>query len=268
MISGRLYNVLAAFFAIAAFACAFIPVDAQQMQPLKMRDAKTLSPQERLQLPDATRVSINGHVFTLAQLRKNHAALVASRNRVRTLRFSGLKSITGADHTFTQNFGVAHLVPLKLATPTPMPSALPLISNSLGVPWPSDYQTFCSSMPATVCLYYPAGVQWYGEQDGFFWTIDYMITDQNACSGGGGWIGSETGWGELNGAGCIYSYPDSQTVQFPPPKNGFTTTGWCQASPGYYTVTVDKHGAVQVADAGAHNTGAESFCFDQVRFSP
>ncbi len=254
---------------------------------LAVRDLKTLSQHDRLTLPDATKVLLGNHTVTLGELRRIHTALVASHNYVKSLNLANLKLATGVNHSTTKMYSVSHLggitvnpsptptprrviVPIKtgnpygFATPTPAPATVPFVGA--GNSYPVDYQRFCNSVPATVCLFYPAGVTWYGQDGNNLWTIDYLVTDGNVCKQEGGFIGYETGWGQLNGYGCIYEYPLLQTVNFAPPANGFTTQGWC--SQNLFSTTVDTpHGAVQIKDNGAENQSVEEFCFLQVHLN-
>jgi hypothetical protein len=238
-------------FAVAGVAAAMWLASCVQApaQPAGARDVKTLSPQERANL--------------LNQLKKNHAALVASRTHVKSVTLSNLNTFAGRDLSFKEVHPGIPRGPISLATPSPMPAILPLVKSS-GAPYPSDYQQFCSSMSASLCLYYPAGVTWIGQDTaGNYLTIDLVITDPNVCSQTGGHIGAQPLL--QNVPGCIYSYPSMQTIQFVPPAHGFTTSGWCDLGQGHFAKTIDEHGAVQIIDAGAHNQAFEEFCFIQVR---
>ena len=151
------------------------------------------------------------------------------------------------------------ITPTPAITPTPTPpTMLPFVAG--GKPYPLDYEQFCKSVPATVCLFYPAGAQYFNQDQNGFWAIDFLLTDQTVCLQTGGYIGQEP---YLNGVeGCIYYYPSRQSVNFVPPPAGFKTSGWC--NPQMFTSLVDEHGAVQISDAGAHNQSGEEFCFLQV----
>jgi hypothetical protein len=277
---------------LAGLAPAFSTTSPGPIRPapvnVQVRDLKTLSQQERLTLPADTKVIVGGHTLTLGELRRTHLALAASRNHVAFLKLSSLASLPGANHSVATVYKMnqnpiklnpsptpSHtvIVPVKegnsgkypLPTPSPI-TTLPLVAAAKG--FPMDYEQFCKSVPATVCLFYPQGVTWYGQDGNNYWTIDYLVTDSSVCSQEGGFIGSTPGWPQLNGGpnhtdGCVYEYPSSQTVNFVPPPGGFKTSGWC--NPALFTSTVDApHGAVQITEAGAHNQPAEEFCFLQV----
>jgi hypothetical protein len=232
-----------------------------------------LSTQQRMSLGSQTKVTIGKVTTTLAALRANHQALVASRERVRSLTGANLRAMLGIDHGFTKSFGPAlrpgHFMPTNLSTP--MPTTVPRVSTS---GFAADYQQFCNSVAATVCLYYPPGVTWWAvTPNGNYQTIDSLITDPNVCAQEGG---------VLNGGnGCLYTYPSAQSVNFVPPGGGFTTSGWCDLAAGNFSLQTDRHGAVRIADAGASglviysawgtpvslagsSPNLEQFCFVQV----
>lgn len=243
------------------------------------RDISTLSQQERMTLPSSTKVTIGRITTTLGAVRKNHNALVASQQRVRALNPSNLRMLAGGDHRLMKTFGVA-IQPSHGIRPNPLatPQSVPRVSTS---GFAADYQQFCNSVSATVCLYYPAGVAWWGQdQSGNYQTVDPLITDSNVCTQEGGNIGTiSNGYGQASG--CVYTYPSAQNVNFLPPAGGFTTSGWCNPTPGNFNSQVDQHGAVRIADAGASGfyvTGGwapsyvegntpniEVFCFLQVK---
>jgi hypothetical protein len=273
---------------LAGLAPAFSTMSPEPIKPasvnLQVRELKTLSQQERLTLPANTKVILGGHTLTLGELRRTHVALAASRSYVASLKLSTFTSSIGANHvtkvykmnqnpiTLNASPTPSHtvIVPVKMGNsgnPLPAPlTTLPLVAAAKGLPM--DYEQFCKSVPATVCLFYPQGVTWYGQDGNNYWTIDYLVTDSSVCSQEGGFIGSTPGWPQLNGEpnhtdGCVYEYPSSQTVNFVPPPGGFKTTGWC--NPALFTSSIDApHGAVQISEAGAHNQPAEEFCFLQV----
>ena len=239
-------------------------------------DLGSLSLHDRMTLPAATKIKIGKITTTLGALRANHNALIASQQRVRTLNASNLRMLTGADHRFTKSFGTA-LRPGMHVGPPGTTTSVPRASMS---GYAGDYQQFCNSVAATVCLYYPPGVTWWGQdRSGNYQTVDPLITDANVCAQEGGTIGTvSNGWGQANG--CVYTYPSAQTVNFLPPGGGFTANGWCNPSPGKFSSQIDQHGAVHIADAGASGftvTGGwgpsvvegntpnlEQFCFLQV----
>ena len=274
---------------LAGLAPAFSTISPEPIKPApvnsQVRDLKTLTQQERLTLPANTKVIIGGHTLTLGELRRTHTALAASRSHVASLNLSTITSSAGANHSvatvykMNQNPITLHpsptphvvILPVKegnsgkypVVSLSPSPLAtLPLVAAAKGLPM--DYEQFCKSVPATICLFYPQGVTWYGQDtNGNYWTIDYLVTDSTVCSQEGGFIGSEPGWGAFNGDGCIYEYPSAQAVNFVPPPAGFKTSGWC--NPSMFSSVVDApHGAVQIKDNGAHNQSAEEFCFLQV----
>ena len=307
----RWRGVIGFALVLAGLTCVtFSRAAAAQVTQSQIHDLKMLSLHDRLTLPDSTKVMIRGKVFTLGTLRQNHAALVASRNRVRGIQLASLRSLAGADYSITKTFagkfyamsrpvayhpspaatshpvgqsgtyhsiGVSHVGPIGLITPTPMPPNLPLIAPSNGVPYPTDYRQFCSSLPATVCLYYPPGVTWFWQdQYGNYQTVDPLITDKGVCSQEGGQLGTVTDY--VSYYGCVYAYPSSQTINFLPPAHGFSTSGWCDTNAGYFGTTTDSHGAVYIHDAGAAGfsygwgyvsggPGSEQFCFLQVKLA-
>jgi hypothetical protein len=261
-----------------------------------VRTIGTLTMNERLTLPESTIVSVYGRPFNLGRLRRNHAALVASRNFVKSLRLANLKSIARADYSFRKTFGgpqVGVAVPRptasKAPTPTspPQPAAIPVKTVPLvgdGMTEPSDYQQFCGSVPATVCLYFPANVTWAAYQGSFltyFLVFDPLITDPNVCAAEGGTVNPPAGMTYPNGVpgvnsvdvgpGCDYWYPVVSRANFVPPTNGFSDAGWCNTSPGNFTSLVDSiHGAIQINEHGiaglevGYSPATPEFCFLQV----
>lgn len=242
------------------------------------RNVSTLTPQERMTLPPGTKVTIGNVTTTLGAVRRNHDALVASQQRVKTFNVSNLRTLAGTDIRITRTFGAA-LRPGHPGSFNPPAASVPSVSVS---GFAADYQQFCNSVAATVCLYYPAGVAWWGQdQSGNYQTVDPLITDSGICAQEGGSIGTiSNGYGQASG--CVYTYPSAQNVNFFPPASGFTATGWCNPTPGKFNSQIDQHGAVRIADAGASGfyvTGGwapsyvagntpniEVFCFLQVKF--
>jgi hypothetical protein len=255
-----------------------------------VRNIGTLTMNQRLTLPEGTIVSVYGRPFNLGQLRRNHDALVASRNLVKSLRLANLKSIARANYSLKKTFGgpqVGVAVPRPTAakppTSPPQPTAkpaktLPLVGD--GMPEPSEYQQFCGSVPATVCLYFPANVTWAPFQANafqYFMVFDPLIADPNVCTAEGGTVNPLAGMMFPDGVavdvgpGCNYWYPVVALVNFVPPPNGFSDAGWCNTSPGNFTSTVDSiHGAVKINENGieglavGYSPATPEFCFLQV----
>jgi hypothetical protein len=245
-----------------------------------VRDVNTLTAGDRVSLPDSTKIKIGRITTTLGRLRANHNALVASRQRVRMFNVSSLRA-SGIDHTIVRTFGgevqpshSVHVTPIGTVSTSGVPAA-----STSG--FAADYRQFCNSVSASVCLYYPAGVTWWGrDQNGNYQTVDALITDPGVCAQEGGTIGQVNDAYNGTASGCVYTYPSAQTVNFLPPAAGFTATGWCNPTPGHFNSQIDQHGAVNVSDAGASGfqqadawgagtisggTALEQFCFLQVK---
>lgn len=267
-------------FLLPLAALAMLGAASPQLIAPQARDLKTMSLQDRMTLPATTKITLGKATTTLGALRANHNALVASRQRVKTLSMANLRTVARADHSFAKSFGTAIRLghSINLGAPAPANSVTAASRNGFA----ADYQQFCNSVPATVCLYYPPGVAWYAQdQHGNYQTVDALITDANVCTQEGGSIGTLTsGPYSASVSGCIYTYPSAQSVNFLPPAKGFTTTGWCNATSGNFSSRIDQHGAVQIQDAGisgfyassgwggtytgGNTPNLEQFCFLQV----
>lgn len=163
------------------------------------RDVRTLTPSEKVNLPDATMIAIQGHVVTLAQLRRFHAARLASfahaaeNGRKVALEISNqhfamtgkgeiisyrdgavqtLSKIKATDQEIQvlgldpSNLGLyaGALLPRALKTVGTVPifvySQPILMTNSMLHNYAKDYQDFCTAARATVCLYFPEIFSW------------------------------------------------------------------------------------------------------------
>ncbi len=201
-----------------------------------VRDIKDLSFADRGTLPPETQVRVfGGKTITLADARRNHLALVASR------RYA--QSITADAMIETAYPGLG----LKGGTSTSQTHGnIPLVAAS-GAPYPDDYEAACLAVKATVCIYFPAGVDWYGENSSnapgdSLSTFDWQISQADCPGTGGTW--------EAAADGCFYAYPGTEQLQFVPLPTGFKTKASCSASSattnlyGSLEKTVDPHGFV------------------------
>jgi hypothetical protein len=197
-----------------------------------IRDIKDLSISERTTLPADTVVRAGGKTVTLADIRRNHLALDASRRDARNIRIDQLTF-----HT------IPGLQNLKLGSTTSGHGNVPLIATPTGWPYPNDYEAACLNVAATVCIYFPSGVDWYGiSSANGIWTYDWQIS-QGDCAGTGGT------WSADSGA-CEYLYPGAEKLNFVPPATGFKTNTSCTVKPNgevaNLTQDVDPHGYVAV----------------------
>ena len=214
--------------AVLAIAC---PARADSV-----RDIRDLSLADRGTLPAETPVRVfGGKTITLADARRNHLALVASRRDARSI-------LAGAAiETAFPGIG------LKGGVPTSQTHGnVPLVAAS-GSPYPDDYEAACLAVKATVCIYFPAGVDWYGIDSSnapgdSLSTFDWQISQADCPGTGGTW--------EAAADGCFYAYPGTEQLQFVPLPTGFKTKVSCTASSattnlnGTLEKTVDPHGYV------------------------
>lgn len=194
-----------------------------------------LTPAQRNSLPDGTKVKFkSGRVSTLGVLRFEH--------RMRVERFDrAASSQPGIVHEPAQH---GALVAMKAITTGPL-----------------DYKSFCNAAHASGCLWFPPSpsnpdgippgvISPYGTPN--VWVDeDAFVTDAKLCESEGGSEASD---------GCYYEYPASYDGAFNPgtPRpgqpigTGVTSAQECSSK---ITVTVDPHGAVQIAAPVAAGTG-------------
>jgi hypothetical protein len=207
-------------FLTTASAPATPPVSSSAPRPFT-----SLSERERIDLPEATMVTVGGHAVTLGELRIAHYRRVSTFASAASAGAAALQAVEGSPLTST-------LPPDGKTNPVP---GTPLIEP------PSEYadnaldkRTFCNAAHAAVCLYYPAATTLYGNGSHVN-DVDPYITDPAICGSQGG-IVFETS--------CRYDYDNSYHVQFNPGK-GFVYKAACDSR--YWTITViDKHGAILV----------------------
>jgi hypothetical protein len=207
----------AALFAAVMSASPLTAIPAAQTA----RSMSSLSAQERVQLPAATKVVFQGHTVTLGVLRAQHAALVK-----RFANASALGRRAGA--SANRALGGARKAALTGYT-------IVVESASQYATAPQDMKAFCGAAKATVCLYYPAWSTLYHSGTSAS-ELDPFITDPSLCSADGG---------TSNPTGCQFLYPLEYTAQFNPGTAGpFRHRANC--APNWLSPVYDPHGAAVV----------------------
>jgi len=196
-----------------------------------VRPFSALSADERVRLPDSTRVVVGKRTATLGVFRAEHvlrqgritAANAAARLAVSALasqaiRNSALGSIGGGNTTGT-------LV---------VEPAAAYSGDGYG-PYSNDVRVFCKAAHATLCLYYPVQTTfWLNQGTHDSEDNDPFITDAGICTSGGGLMIS---------GNCDYIYPAEHISQFNP-GTGAPFTYKADCDPNYWKLTVDPHGAI------------------------
>jgi hypothetical protein len=209
----------------------------------------SLTAQQRMQLPDDTKVSIGKYVVTLGALRAQH--------RARTMNIT-TAATEGSAASLALNGSKALHLSVRPAVFSPTVLGNPVIEPAASYSQTAlDMQKFCNAAQATVCLYYPASTQLQNWQ-GRALDLDPYITDASVCASQGGSEGQMDGWPT-----CQFNYNTWYSAQFNP-GSGFTYKATC--NPAYWTITkVDQHGAILVNSAIPANTlfttgGSPSSC--------
>jgi hypothetical protein len=199
----------------------------------------TLSLDQRMHLPDSTRITVGkGTITTLGMLRGFHAARLRSFAQAATL---------GKNAALTSS----RQNPTRLGPSQTVRGTLPGSAMQVTLPIPEspatlqkyakDYQDFCTAANATACIYLPAGLGYPSgtliSQDNTVVAPDYLITDPTVCAAGGGKISYP---GLVDQKVCVYTYPLKVVTQFVPSSSN-PHVSHCPSTD--WTVLVDHHGA-------------------------
>jgi len=201
--------------------------DAGQVKGAATRSIASLTPDERMRLPEDTMVKLEtgrtSRTVSLGTLRAEHRdrfarAAALGRMVAGTLTPQPAASQQPASApikptrsgTENQNISANRSTMQSQISPfaTLVPFQPPLAKGTI----PNDYVDFCKAANASACLYLPANAgltdppldvpaSWWVED------FDYMISDNNVCKGAGGYptLG-----------GCAFFYPVNHTLNFIP----------------------------------------------------
>ena len=214
---------------------------------------QSLTEQQRLTLPDSTKVMVGNNVTTLGQLRLEHSTVAARIANAAALGNAARQAVSNVKPIQVSVAGGAIIGKLPYHVVEP-PQTYAKMAQ--------DMQNFCNAAQATVCLYYPAGAGLISNTPsaGEASYTDAFITDPSVCQSEGG---------VLTTNGCQYSYILYYAVNFNP-GSGFTYQIACDSQ--YWGVIVDKHGAISVGTvtSGYFNTPANNpaTCVIQVYVTP
>src|ERR1700680_3896852 len=154
----------------------------------------SLTAQQRLQLPDDTKVSLGKYVTTLGALRTQHRNRRLQISRAAGL---GLGALQAVNHATPVRLGVYTGPILQRVGYPVIEPAKDYSQNAL------DMQNFCNAANAAVSLYYPASTTLF-QGGGWAENIDPYITDASVCASQGG---SMLSWA------CQYNYNDWYNAQ-------------------------------------------------------
>ena len=215
---------------------------AQAAEKAAAMSMSALSLDQRMHLPDSTRITVGkGTITTLGMLRGFHAARLRSSAQAATLGKNAAMTLS------RQQSG--RLGPNQTAHGTLPGSAmqvtLPIAESPATLQkYAKDYQDFCTAASATACVYLPAGLGYPSgtliSQDNTVVAPDYLITDPTVCAAGGGTISYP---GLVDQKVCVYTYPLKVVTQFVPSSSN-PHVAHCPSTD--WTVLVDHHGAAVV----------------------
>lgn len=219
---------------------------------------QSLSADQRLHLPDSTKVRVGNYVTTLGQLRLEHRSRML---HIQNAKLAGGTAALGLQNVKPIHFSPSAVNPVVLNPNMFKPGGQVIEPPSTYSQTALDMQNFCNAAQATVCLYYPASTT-FCQCGGWASDIDPYITDASVCASQGGL---------LLQSGCQYNYNTWYKAQFNP-GSGFTTQVNCD--PNYWIVTtIDNHGAIQVNTTVPEGSsfatgGSPSTCIIRAYVSP
>jgi hypothetical protein len=244
------------------------------------RTLGSLTLAQRLRLDPRTVVRLpSGRVTTMSVLLREHQNRMARINRLRIpivhYRPTGRRPLGSSfarlgdpRFTFGLNNGLVSASGPQGANSnsaaSPAGTLVPAVLGPSSV-YAADYLYFCTQAQASICLYYPAGVQLGSEgwgQNGIAGPVsdvDYLVP-QNICQQEGGLYETTVQEGNY----CIYNYPGTATVSyFPGVPASASVIGQCPTQLGF-SGTFDPHGVVVmnfVPVAASGGTGGSNYMF-------
>lgn len=262
-------------FVLCILAATVAALPAIAAQPPSTTANKPLSPlaiRGNPALPDGTLVKLGRRTVTLGQLRAHHRQRVGANSRAALLASSALGMLRNAPNHAPSSGGGAFgtsmsssVLSSNAGAVQPAVTDFPVIEDPNGyAAMAKDMVVFCNDAKATVCLYYPSGMDpnWISGGGNIILDWDF-IPDQATCGDLGGlWADADVAFPytiATLGYACAFPYKLGYEAKFTV-KPGWKFTYQAACDKRYWKIKlVDPAGIIYVEPAAvSYKTGDDA----------